>query len=117
MMFPLCFLFGLPAHTVIVSRIAQALRVSLLVCSFVFFPSSAFADDLIEEVIVTGEFRETSVSQLAASVSVLVPGQDGVSVNHLEEILGGVPNLNSSSGGSRARFFSVARYRRAGPVL
>jgi len=106
-MSPLCFLFGLRAHAVIVSRIAQALRVSLLVCSFVFFPSSAFADDLIEEVIVTGEFRETSVSQLAASVSVLVPGQDGVSVNHLEEILGRAPNVNSSSGGSRARFFQV----------
>lgn len=106
-MSPLCFLFGLRAHAVIVSRIAQAVRGSLLVCSFVFFPSSAFADDLIEEVIVTGEFRETSVSQLAASVSVLVPGQDGVSVNHLEEILGRAPNVNSSSGGSRAHFFQV----------
>ena len=106
-MSPLCFLFSLRAHAVIVSRIAQALRVSLLVCSFVFFPSSAFADDLIEEVIVTGEFRETSVSQLAASVSVLVPGQDGDSVNHLEEILGRAPNVNSSSGGSRARFFQM----------
>lgn len=106
-MSPLCFLFGLRAHAVIVSRIAQAVRGSLLVCSFVFFPSSAFADDLIEEVIVTGEFRETSVSQLAASVSVLVLGQDGVSVNHLEEILGRAPNVNSSSGGSRAHFFQV----------
>jgi outer membrane receptor protein involved in Fe transport len=106
-MSPLCFLFGLRAHAVIVSRIAQAVRGSLLVCSFVFFPSSAFADDLIEEVIVTGEFRETSVFQLAASVSVLVLGQDGVSVNHLEEILGRAPNVNSSSGGSRAHFFQV----------
>jgi outer membrane receptor protein involved in Fe transport len=106
-MSPLCFLFGLRAHAVIVSRIAQAVRGSLLVCSFVFFPSSAFADDLIEEVTVTGEFRETSVFQLAASVSVLVLGQDGVSVNHLEEILGRAPNVNSSSGGSRAHFFQV----------
>jgi outer membrane receptor protein involved in Fe transport len=69
--------------------------------------SNAFAESVIEEVLVTGEFRETSVAELAASVSVLEPNQNRDSVNHLEEVLGRVPNVNFSSGGSRARFFQV----------
>jgi iron complex outermembrane receptor protein len=83
---------------------------SILSFAACLLSSPVFADDVddvIEEVIVTGEFRDTSVSQLAASVSVLLPEQNGESVSHLEEILGRAPNVNFSSGGSRARFFQV----------
>jgi len=91
-------------------RAAQLLQLSILSFAACFLSSPVFADDVddvIEEVIVTGEFRDTSVSQLAASVSVLLPEQNGESVSHLEEILGRAPNVNFSSGGSRARFFQV----------
>ena len=105
-----CSSFFLLSFAAKSSRIAKLLQLSVLSFSVCFLSSSVFANDVkdvIEEVIVTGEFRETSVSELAASVSVLLPEKNGDSVNHLEEILGRAPNVNFSSGGSRARFFQV----------
>ncbi|MFM8356206.1 MAG: TonB-dependent receptor [Gammaproteobacteria bacterium] len=63
---------------------------------------------MIEEIIVTGEFRRTTVQDTSASVSV-VPLADYRSgtVNHLEEVLGWLPNVNYASGGSRARFLQI----------
>lgn len=106
----LCFSFCLPSFAAKAPRAAQLLQLSVLSFVACFVSSPVFADevgDVIEEVIVTGEFRDTSVSQLAASVSVLLPEQNGDSVSHLEEILGRAPNVNFASGGSRARFFQV----------
>ncbi len=62
----------------------------------------------IEEIIVTGEFRRTTVLDTSASVSV-VPLADYRSgtVNHLEEVLGWLPNVNYASGGARARFLQI----------
>jgi len=105
-----CFSVCLPSFAAKLPRAAQLLQLSVLSFAACFLSSPVFADDVddvIEEVIVTGEFRDTSVSQLAASVSVLVPEQNGDSVSHLEEILGRAPNVNFASGGSRARFFQV----------
>ncbi|HAR30715.1 MAG TPA: TonB-dependent receptor, partial [Gammaproteobacteria bacterium] len=62
----------------------------------------------IEEIVVTGEFRRSTLIDTAASVSI-VPLEDyrSGSVNHLEEILGRLPNVNFASGGSRARFVQI----------
>ena len=105
-----CFSVRLSSFAAKLPRAAQLLQLSILSFAACLLSSPVFADDVddvIEEVIVTGEFRDTSVSQLAASVSVLLPEQNGESVSHLEEILGRAPNVNFSSGGSRARFFQV----------
>jgi outer membrane receptor protein involved in Fe transport len=105
-----CLSVRLSSFAAKLPRAAQLLQLSILSFAACLLSSPVFADDVddvIEEVIVTGEFRDTSVSQLAASVSVLLPEQNGESVSHLEEILGRAPNVNFSSGGSRARFFQV----------
>ena len=60
-----------------------------------------------EEVIVTADFRGTPIDSLAASVSVVRPDARGDVVNHLEEVLGQVPNVNYASGASRGRFFQI----------
>ncbi|MFW6094719.1 MAG: TonB-dependent receptor [Pseudomonadota bacterium] len=66
------------------------------------------ADRPLEEVVVTGELRESSLLDSAASISVVHPGdQRSGTINHLEELLGWVPNVNFASGGSRARFVQV----------
>lgn len=67
------------------------------------------ADDtlVIEEVIVTGEFRDADISSLPASVSVIRPNTDGTTVQHLEEVLNRAPNVNFASGASRARFIQI----------
>ncbi|MEZ5559536.1 MAG: TonB-dependent receptor [Pseudomonadales bacterium] len=62
----------------------------------------------IEEIVVTGELRPTALADSAASISVIsLDEQRAGTVNHLEEVLGWVPNVNLSSGGSRARFVQI----------
>ncbi len=62
----------------------------------------------IEEIVVTGELRESSLADSPASISVLsLNGQRSGTVNHLEELLGRIPNVNFSSGGARARFVQI----------
>ena len=63
---------------------------------------------VLEEIIVTGEFRQTDINSLPASVSVI--GVDEMRVRaaqHLEDITNLVPNLNSTSGASRARYYQI----------
>lgn len=60
-----------------------------------------------EEIVVTADFRATSADQLPISVSVIQPDQRGDAVNHLQEILGQIPNVHFSSGASRGRYFQI----------
>ena len=63
---------------------------------------------LVEEIVVTGEFRAVGVDDVAASVSVLTPNDGrGTAVRHLEEILNWTPNVNFASGASRGRFVQI----------
>ncbi len=63
---------------------------------------------VIEEIRVTAEFRASSVNRTPASVSVLEPGEmKGRAVQHLEDVLAQVPNVNFAGGSSRARFYQV----------
>lgn len=62
----------------------------------------------IEEIVVTGELRESSLLDSAASITVLsLEEQRSGTVNHLEEVLNWVPNVNFASGGGRARFVQI----------
>lgn len=68
------------------------------------------ADDQrpIEEILVTGELREATLADSPASISVLtLEDQRSGTVNHLEEVLGRVANVNLASGGGRARFVQI----------
>ena len=70
--------------------------------------SSGSSNSGIEEVIVYGELREQSIDTTSLSVTVIDPEANRRTVvNHLEEVLGWIPNVNSSSGGSRARFLQI----------
>jgi iron complex outermembrane recepter protein len=62
----------------------------------------------IEELVVTGEFRQSRLVDSAGSISVVTfEDQRSGTVNHLEEVLGWLPNINYASGGSRARFVQI----------
>ena len=68
--------------------------------------ASTMAD--LEEIVVTGDLRESTL--LRAPVSVTVVGMEQIrerSATHLEEILDVAPNVNYSSGASRGRFFQI----------
>ena len=80
----------------------------LITASLLSLAGSAMSQEPIEEIVVTGEFRDTALDALPASVSVL----DGETVDdraarHLEEVLALVPNVNLAGGSARSRFFQI----------
>jgi outer membrane receptor protein involved in Fe transport len=69
--------------------------------------SAPQATDL-DEIVVTADFRDAKVSELPASVSVIDAAQlRATTVEHFEEAIREVPNLNLSGEGSRARYFQL----------
>lgn len=66
------------------------------------------ADSELEEVIVTARFRDTELLKSSGSISVIQQATlIDRGVRHLEETLNVLPNVNFSSGASRARFIQV----------
>lgn len=87
----------------------KILPVVLSFCSILAFALPAYADDLIlEEVIVTAEYRSVSILDLPTSITVFdqqaIDRRDAV---HLEQLLNLAPNVNFSSGASRGRFVQI----------
>jgi outer membrane receptor protein involved in Fe transport len=61
-----------------------------------------------DEIVVTADFREGSLQEIPASVSVLDRAQlRATTLEHFEEAIREVPNLNLSGEGSRARYFQL----------
>jgi iron complex outermembrane recepter protein len=86
--------------------------ISLLLISTCFFVVNVSAAETangqrMEEIVVTAEFRDRTVLDTAASASVVEPNKDGTTVQHLEEVLAQIPNVNFASGASRARFIQI----------
>lgn len=70
--------------------------------------STAFADDRLEEIVVTADLRERSLGEVPASVSVLDAARlEDSAVQHFEELIFAVPNLNWSGDGNRARYLQI----------
>ena len=93
---------GAPAR-----RLAAAFRAAgLLACCVA---THTTAQDLpLEEVRVTASLREMPLEELPASATVLptrVLQQAGI--QHFEDVVGLVPNLNYSAGSSRPRYFQI----------
>ena len=82
-------------------------RLAALLAFSVFCLQAVHAsDDTLDEIVVTAGLRISSVADLPESVTVL----DGATlrsagVQHFEDVLGLVPDLNWSGGTSRPRFF------------
>ena len=68
----------------------------------------AMADDAIDEIIVTADFRERTAYEMATSVTVLSGDYiREAAQQHFEELVNAVPNLNWSGDGHRARYFQI----------
>ncbi len=81
---------------------------TLLVASLVASTAVPAAEPVIEEILVTSEFRSNSVNRTPASVSIVEVGDlKGRAVEHLEDVLAQVPNVNFAGGSSRARFYQI----------
>ena len=69
---------------------------------------SVSADDTLDEIVVTAGLRSSSVADLPQSVTVI--GTDTLreaGVQHFEDVLGLIPDLNWAAGTSRPRFFQL----------
>lgn len=67
-----------------------------------------FADDSIEEIIVTADFRGRSSTEVASSITILDRDTiEQLAVQHFEELIYSIPNLNWSGDGNRARHFQI----------
>jgi iron complex outermembrane receptor protein len=84
-----------------------------LAAALTLLPISALAKPLapestIEEIVVTSDFRDSTLLRTPASVTVL----DSAAIaqrqaRHLEQVLNLAPNVNFSSGASRGRFVQI----------
>ena len=80
----------------------KTLQATLCVLASFSFTSVATADHVIDEIVVSADFRDTKLLESAASITVL----DGQTIakrqaRHLEQLLNLAPNVNFSSGASR----------------
>jgi iron complex outermembrane receptor protein len=86
------------------SRRACGLGASLLCVS----GTLAAASDPLEEVVVTARLRPVALAETPVSVTVLdADTLRSAGVQHLQDVLGLVPNLNWASGTSRPRYFQL----------
>jgi outer membrane receptor protein involved in Fe transport len=70
--------------------------------------TSASAAEPLEEIIVTADFRGRTIDELASSVSVIDAEMiEDAAIQHFEELVLVVPNLNWSGDGHRARYFQI----------
>ncbi len=71
-------------------------------------PLLATADDVLEEVVVTANFRKTQLRDLVGSVSVVTERTiNERAAQHLQDILNAAPNVTWSAGSSRSRFVQI----------
>jgi iron complex outermembrane receptor protein len=78
------------------------------VIAFLLLPTIGFTATSIEEVIVTSDFRDTTLLNTAASITVLDSSIiKSRQAKHLEQLLNLAPNVNFSSGASRGRFIQI----------
>ncbi len=70
--------------------------------------SGAPGEETIDEIVVTADFREREAAELPPSISVLDTATIRKSaVQHFEELIHLVPNLNWSGDGHRARYLQI----------
>ncbi len=71
-------------------------------------PQSVLAEALLDEIIVTADFRNRPVRELPSSITIMsAEFIEEAAVQHFEELINVVPNLNWSGDGHRARYFQI----------
>ncbi len=82
-------------------------RVAVALLS-IFLAQVVVAEETLEEIIVTADFRERSIAEVPLSVTVLDRATiEQAAVQHFEELIYTLPNINWSGDGNRARYFQI----------
>jgi len=81
---------------------------NLLLALAVASSMQTLAQQPLEEIIVTADFRPAALNTMPASVSVVDRAvMQRKNAQHLEDVLLNAPNVNVASGASRARYFQI----------
>ena len=68
----------------------------------------ASADPVIDEIIISADFRAASAQTTPASISIVSEARlIDRTAKHLEDVLNIAANVNSAAGASRGRFFQI----------
>ena len=79
-----------------------------LLATLLIGSQSLAADAAMDEIIVTADFRGRPVTEIPSSVTVMdAKFIAETAVQHFEELVNLVPNLNWSGDGNRARYFQI----------
>jgi iron complex outermembrane receptor protein len=92
------------------SNVCYKPAITLLLSAFLSFTVglAAAAENTIEEIVVTADFRARSELDMATSVTVMTEAAiKSRSAQHFEELANAIPNVNYASGSNRARFFQI----------
>ena len=86
----------------------RAIGAFVALCIFPFGVTIGQDERALEEIVVTADFRERAAAELPSSVTVLEQESiEALAVQHFEELVRVVPNLNWSGDGHRARYFQI----------
>ena len=78
------------------------------VCAVLILIPYPLVAQAIDEIVVTADFRDRNSADVPASITVFDAEQIGQrAVQHFEELVYSVPNLNWSGDGNRARYFQI----------
>ena len=79
-----------------------------LALSVLSLPAVSSGQEALDEIVVTADYRGRPQSELPASVTILDETRLRESaLQHFEELIGFVPNLNWSGDGNRARYLQI----------
>jgi outer membrane receptor protein involved in Fe transport len=86
-------------------KIQRSIR-NFVFCCFVVTPVAA--QEAIDEIVVVADYRGRTVAELPSAISLLdAEAVSGLAVQHFEELIGVLPNMNWSGDGHRARYLQI----------
>ena len=89
-------------------RLFAAIATLLITFSAFSAIADELADETLDEIVVTADFRGRTIRELPGSATVMNAEYiRAASVQHFEELVNVVPNLNWSGDGHRARYFQI----------
>ncbi len=86
----------------------RKLRHTTAVTIVFLLPISCWSAETLDEIVVTADFRGRSASDVPSSITILGSEEiESMAVQHFEELINAIPNLNWSGDGHRARYFQI----------
>ncbi|QYJ84069.1 TonB-dependent receptor [Shewanella aegiceratis] len=96
-------MFTLKSYSPIALAVTAALTHTSLMAS-----DTPPANDEMEVIVVTSDFRQSSLDKMPSSISVIDQQQiEDEGAQHFEDVLNGIANFNWSGGSSRAKYFQI----------